>query len=104
MNKKHISAFIITSLLSASAFSAKNNFIGEYHIGQHNAHGTATKNLVSADNAFCFLTKAGVADTDGSSERAICELENRNNTWLLHAVLTHTSDADAYCGAMCYTR
>lgn len=106
MSKHTIIASVLlsSSLLATALPAGAISFAGTWSVYRNNTAGVTYTNLpVSATSYHCFLTRVGIEETDTGGENAMCNLIRGSLVWTLEARLGKSSDADAYCSAMCYT-
>ncbi len=101
---RNISAVLLLSSLALTALPAGAVSFDSFHfLDRQDVGGESFIPLRPFNTHFCYLSKAGVNDTDSANESATCELSVQNGSWFLSAILGRTSDADAFCGAVCYS-
>lgn len=79
------------------------SYTGESTAERRNTGGNGDANLGSASRRFCFLTRVEFEDLDSAGEFGRCQLLVSGGNWILRASLGGTIDADAVCGARCFS-
>lgn len=78
------------------------SYDSQHHANRYNEAGVTTNVMVLHWNHFCYLSKVGIEETDTKGEYAMCRVRRSGAVWLLEAILGKSSNADAYCSAICY--
>jgi hypothetical protein len=101
---RNISAVLLLSSLALTALPAGAVSFDSFHfLDRKDAVGESFIPLRPINTHFCSLSKVAVEETDTGNESARCELSIQNGFWFLSAILGRTSDADVFCGAVCYS-
>ena len=93
-----ISLVLVLSALPAAAVS----YNSKWGVDRKNSGGSTFVNMTSTNTTFCYLSRVLVEETDITGEYAGCRLTRGSVVWTLEAIVGTSSDADAYCSAICY--
>ena len=101
--KRNIFGALLLASLALSALPAGAvSYDGWWYAYRYNSGGTSYAVMRPHASHFCYLSNVKVVETDTGGESAECRVRRSGTVWLLEAIMGTSSDADVYCGAVCY--